>query len=151
MSTDEDMKRARQHLLARRRYFIEQLGQGPVVIDDLIRWLFDTQRAIEVLDKVEADVLAGEKISSPVQAELDASDLAHERELYSSSNGDRWFLVRDDNGTVFVRHDANRPSGGRHTDFQIGLFLERGPGPEQQELLRLIGTLVEGSPARPIR
>ena len=35
------------------------------------------------------------------------------RELYSSSNGDRWFLCRDPAaGNVFIRHEANPASGG---------------------------------------
>jgi hypothetical protein len=69
------------------------------------------------------------------------------RELYSSPNGDRWFLGRDPAmGRVFVRHEANAPSGGQSTDIDIGTFLNRGPrNPEHQALLHLIGTLVEGS------
>ncbi len=68
------------------------------------------------------------------------------RELYSSANGDRWFLVRDsDSGHVFVSHEPNAASGGRKSQIEIGAFLSRGGfGPEHQELLRLIGTLVEG-------
>jgi hypothetical protein len=66
-----------------------------------------------------------------------------EREFYASSNGDRWLLVRDEAGQAFVRHQANEPSGGRSTRIEIGAFLTRGPrGPEHEELLRLIGTLV---------
>ncbi|TCZ61189.1 hypothetical protein EXY23_13285 [Roseicella aquatilis] len=67
------------------------------------------------------------------------------RELYASSNGDRWFLARDPgSGRVFVRHEPNAASGGRSTEFEIGDFLTRsGQGPEHQALLRLIGTLVE--------
>ncbi len=65
------------------------------------------------------------------------------RELYRSANGDRWLLVRDDD-RVFVRHEANLASGGNVTESEIGDFLCRGGlGPEKQELLRLIGTLVE--------
>ena len=65
------------------------------------------------------------------------------RELYHSSNGDRWYLARDcDTGRVFVKHDANPPSGGHVTEIEIGAFLTQGNGPEQQELLRLIATLV---------
>jgi hypothetical protein len=34
--------------------------------------------------------------------------------------------------------------GGRNTDVEVGTFLSSaGQGPEHQELLRLIGTLVE--------
>ena len=72
------------------------------------------------------------------------------RELYRSPNGDRWSLVRDPgSGRVFVRHEPNVASGGRASDIAVGAFLVRGGhGPEHQALLRLIGTLVEGGPAR---
>jgi hypothetical protein len=68
------------------------------------------------------------------------------RELYHSPNGDRWHLARDvDSGRVFIRHEPNLPSGGRTVDIEVGAFLSRGGlGPEHQELLRLIGMLVEG-------
>jgi hypothetical protein len=67
------------------------------------------------------------------------------RELYSSSNGDRWYLARNaDSGQVFIRHEPNLPSGGKPADLEVGMFLRlRGQGPEHQELVRLIGTLVE--------
>jgi hypothetical protein len=69
------------------------------------------------------------------------------RELYHSSNGDRWFLARDtESGDVFIRHEANLASGGRGTHLDLGTFLSQGGyGPEHQELVRLIGTLVEES------
>jgi hypothetical protein len=68
------------------------------------------------------------------------------RTLYQIPNGDRWQLARDaETGRVFVRHEANRSSGGQVTDIEIGAFLNAGGlGPEHQELLRLIGTLVQG-------
>ena len=69
-----------------------------------------------------------------------------ERKLYESPNGDRWYLIRDPSGETFVRHEANAASGGNVDHFEIGVFLSRGHGPEQQELLRLIGTLVEDQP-----
>ena len=67
------------------------------------------------------------------------------RTLYHSSNGDRWRLARDtETARVFVQHESNVPSGGRVTAIEIGTFLGSGAlGPEHQELLRLIGTLVE--------
>ena len=67
------------------------------------------------------------------------------RELYTSENGDRWSLARDSGtGRVFVRHEANLASGGSSSDTEIGAFLARGGmGPEKQELLRLIGRLVD--------
>ena len=65
--------------------------------------------------------------------------------FYHSANGDRWSLVNDSaSGRVFVRHEPNLASGGKISDIDIGVFLSRGnQGPEKQELLRLIGTLVE--------
>jgi hypothetical protein len=53
--------------------------------------------------------------------------MAHARELYSSPNRDRWFLVRDTRlGRVFVRHEPNTASGGKATEVGIGEFLSRG-------------------------
>jgi hypothetical protein len=67
-----------------------------------------------------------------------------ERELYSSSNGDRWYLAREPrSGRVFIRHEPNSASGGDTSLLEISQFLSQGFGPEHQELLRLIGTLVE--------
>ena len=70
------------------------------------------------------------------------------RKLYDSPNGDRWYLIRDPSGTVFIRHEANVASGGNVEHVDVAAFLSRGTGPEQQELLRLVGTLVEQYPAR---
>jgi hypothetical protein len=51
-------------------------------------------------------------------------------------------LARDpDADRVFVRHEPNLPSGGQVADIEIGAFLIAN-GPEKQELLRLIGSLV---------
>jgi hypothetical protein len=62
----------------------------------------------------------------------------------NSANGDRCLLARDPNSVWwFVRHEPNLPSGGQVADIEIGAFLiASGNGPEKQELLRLIGTLV---------
>jgi hypothetical protein len=65
------------------------------------------------------------------------------RKLYESPSGDRWYLIRDHTGAVFVRHEANVASGGHVEHVEVGPFLTSGAGPEQQELTRLIGTLVE--------
>ena len=69
------------------------------------------------------------------------------RELYASSNGDRWYLGRDEETmNAYVIHKANQASGGTTTHIELGAFLNRGPiAPEHQALLRLIGTLVDGS------
>jgi hypothetical protein len=72
------------------------------------------------------------------------------RQLYASPNGDRWFLVREPSGGVFVRHEANASSGGHIEHIEVGAFLAGGrAGPEQQELLRLLGTLVENKSTPP--
>ncbi len=70
------------------------------------------------------------------------------RGLHRSPDGDRWSLVRDPgSGRVFVRHEPNLASGGRASNTGVGDFLLRGGhGPAYQKLLRLIGTLVEGTP-----
>jgi hypothetical protein len=142
--SQENLKTAQRHLLERRRYFIDQLAQGPVVVDDLIRWLFDTQRAIEVLQKVDLEMLAVESAAGPSHIEANEGEKhVQARELYRSSTGDRWLLVRDISGAVFVRHEPNHPSGGQSTKLQIGSFLSGGYGPEHAELLHLIGTLVD--------
>ena len=68
------------------------------------------------------------------------------RTLYSSPNGDEWHLARDsDSGEVFIVHRPNAASGGKSPRIDVGSFLSLGGGrgPEHQELLRLIGTLVE--------
>ena len=68
------------------------------------------------------------------------------RELYRSTNGDRWYLVREAE-RVFVRHEPNVSSGGRPTDIDVGRFLVHDThGPEHRELLRLIGTLAQVGP-----
>ncbi|MEA2779413.1 MAG: hypothetical protein QOK29_957, partial [Rhodospirillaceae bacterium] len=70
----------------------------------------------------------------------------HTRELYHSANGDRWHLALEPaSGRVFIKHEANLASGGHTAEIDIAAFLKPGAqGPEHGELLRLIGTLVEG-------
>jgi hypothetical protein len=76
-----------------------------------------------------------------------ATLMSDRRVLYSSPNGDTWFLGREpENGHAFVIHQPNAPSGGRLSHIELGTFLSYGAGPEQQALLRLIGTLVEVPP-----
>ena len=66
------------------------------------------------------------------------------KDSHRSPNGDRWLLVRDDTGRVFVRHEANLPGGWRGDRPRGGgLFGQGGLGPEKQELIRLIGTLAD--------
>jgi hypothetical protein len=73
-----------------------------------------------------------------------------ERELYRSPNGDRWLLIRETvSDRVLVQHEPNLPSGGKASVVEVGEFLCRGRGPEQQALLRLIGSLVEAETETP--
>jgi hypothetical protein len=66
------------------------------------------------------------------------------REIYTSSNGDRWFVGTEfDSGRVFVRHEANIPSGGHVTELDIDAFLRSHHGsPEHQALMHLIRTFM---------
>jgi hypothetical protein len=54
------------------------------------------------------------------------------REMYSSPNGDRWFLGCDhDSERVFNKHKANAPSGGQALTIpgiKPNLPLRNGPG-----------------------
>ena len=65
-------------------------------------------------------------------------------EIYQSSNGDSWFLVRNELGHVSVVHQPNKASGGKGSAFGIGEFLSQQPvGPQHEALLRLVGTLTD--------
>lgn len=69
------------------------------------------------------------------------------RTFYHSSNGDSWSLTLDSSGTVQVLHTPNLSSGGMPRGQEIGNFLSRErSSPQCQELVRLIGTLVEDQP-----
>ena len=73
--------------------------------------------------------------------------LPDRRKLYRRPNGDTWFLGREPaDGHAFSIHQPNAPSGGRLSHIEVGAFLREGAGPEQQALLRLIGTLVHIPP-----
>jgi hypothetical protein len=69
------------------------------------------------------------------------------RELYASSNGDRWYLAYEpEAGHAFVRHIPNAPSGGQPSSIQLADFLrDDRRGSEHQVLMRLIGSLAEAS------
>jgi hypothetical protein len=58
------------------------------------------------------------------------------RELYRSSNGDRWSLIRDDSsGKVLILHEPNAGSGGLPSRLEVGDFLVRDAhGPRHAEL-----------------
>ncbi len=69
------------------------------------------------------------------------------REFAFSSNGDRWFLARDDETMHgYVVHKPNIPSGGKESRIDLVTFIAGGAAsPEADALLKLIGTLVEDS------
>jgi hypothetical protein len=68
---------------------------------------------------------------------------SQEREIYHSTNGDRWFLCRD-RERVFVLHNANEASGGKLTQIELGDFLRKGnSGPEHQALIQMIGRILD--------
>ena len=72
-------------------------------------------------------------------------------EVYRSSNGDRWELVRiNDPANTLVRHIPNPSSGGRTTDTTVADFLRtNGPGEEYAALRRLMDRATDepGEPA----
>jgi acyl carrier protein len=61
-------------------------------------------------------------------------------EVYHSSNGDQWHLIQEvPSKRIFVRHQANRSSGGSVTDTDIADFLNSGgSGPEYAALRDII-------------
>ena len=66
-------------------------------------------------------------------------------EIYRSSNGDCWQLVRTiDPASTSVRHIPNTSSGGRATDTTVAEFLStNGPGPEFTALRRLLDSTAD--------
>lgn len=70
------------------------------------------------------------------------------QEIYRSSNGDRWQLIRDESGRRIIRHEANASSGGQVTDTEINVFLRvPGSGPEMEELRRMLRDEEKASPS----
>jgi len=100
------------------------------------------QRRLIAATRSRAAISNAERIG-----ERGARNMSDRRELYRSPNGDTWFLGREPaNGHAFIVHQPNAPSGGRLSHIELGAFLRDAAGPEQQALLRLIGTLVEVPP-----
>ena len=63
-------------------------------------------------------------------------------ELYRSSNGDVWFLEKSDEGSLFVIHQGNLPSGGSRTRLSVEEFLKSSrPSPEREALDRALRAL----------
>ncbi|WP_254070633.1 transaldolase [Acidisphaera sp. L21] len=86
---------------------------------------------------------SGESGSPPAGAPSLATQKAaspQSREIYRSSNGDRWqLIIEPGSGRKLVRHTANTSSGGKVTDTELAEFLSlNGSGPELTELRRMI-------------
>ena len=61
------------------------------------------------------------------------------RELYSSSNGDRWEVGRDELGRLVIIHTSNLSSGGKPKLMTVGDFLAADHyGPEHRALVSII-------------
>ena len=60
--------------------------------------------------------------------------------FYSSSNGDRWQMLHDDETGVYrVRHAPNAGSGGRVTEVALPEFLSQsGATPQGEALQKLL-------------
>jgi hypothetical protein len=71
---------------------------------------------------------------------------AGSREIYVSSNGDRWLLVKDGD-RAFVRHVPNPSSGGHASDIELEAFLVTNRNsPQGQALIQMTGTPVPDEP-----
>jgi hypothetical protein len=57
------------------------------------------------------------------------------RELYLSSNGDKWEVAEDDNKRLFIRHTPNLASGGRQSIMTLASFLQPDQASPQQDAL----------------
>jgi len=67
-------------------------------------------------------------------------------QIYTSSNGDDWFLCKNESGHVYVVHQPGEASGGERTYIGLGDFLSsRNVGPEHEALLQMIGSLTDRS------
>jgi hypothetical protein len=64
-------------------------------------------------------------------------------DLYQSSNGDCWFLCKNEAGNVYVVHEPNRASGGKASTMEVVTFLSQQHGPQHRALMDLIGSLVD--------
>jgi hypothetical protein len=70
------------------------------------------------------------------------------RQIYKSSNGDEWLLIRTDSDVV-VEHRPSEPSGGATSRMSLAAFFSgsKPHGPQHAELRRMIGTLVDAAAA----
>jgi len=90
---------------------------------------------------MEIDVVVSEQDAGGRSTPLGALKAGMQKEIYASTNGDRWLLIGDGN-TISVRHEPNAGSGGKASDRDLGIFLatERH-SPQGEGLLRLLGEM----------
>ena len=93
-----------------------------------------SKMAVEYQSKANA-------MDEPPCVESESPTCPETKELYSSANGDVWYLVRyRQSGKVFVRHQPNVNSGGQVSETDVDAFLRRsGNPPEKQAILELAG------------
>ena len=61
------------------------------------------------------------------------------RELYTSSNGDRWEAGRDELGWLVIIHTPNVSSGGKPELMDVGTVLAADHyGPEHEALISIV-------------
>ncbi|MGI3899777.1 MAG: hypothetical protein ACRYGP_17595 [Janthinobacterium lividum] len=116
------------------------------LIDTVDGLVSHVERQARAIDELRSDLLHKQGIVTKIGGGEFQVPVPNEklREFASSSNGDRWFLGRDETtGIAQVVHRANQPSGGAVSHIELGAFLNRGPStPEILGLLQLIGSLV---------
>ena len=72
-------------------------------------------------------------------------------ELYTSSNGDIWYLHTADPRAPLVRHVPNPSSGGRTSELSVSQFLSSSArGPQHDALVHLIGDLAQNGTAEEV-
>jgi len=77
--------------------------------------------------------------ASPAASVSEGARPSPEQEVYRSSNGDCWYLVREPGSErMLVRHQPNRASGGCSSLMSIEDFLAEGHTPQQKALWCLI-------------
>jgi hypothetical protein len=113
-------------------------------------WLARAEEASSIAERMQdplarktlLEVAAGyERLASYARLATTRGYRAASMDIYHSSNGDRWLLIRDtESGRKLVRHEPNPASGGQVTETTIEEFLAvNGPGPEYQALRRILG------------
>jgi hypothetical protein len=115
----------------------------PVIRHELLGMAFQYEVLAVAAENREKEAVADSAGRRPCRPSEEVGMAIVTREIYSSANGDRWLLARDAaSERVFIKHEANAPSGGQTTEYAVGAFLTGPQHPQQEALLELIGTLV---------